>query len=113
VAGRGTVAPWAAKIDTLIISRTLGQFVNSKVALVAICRRCKHRRVLYPANSLNASTRIARQSSYANIYAAAAAAAIWLTSRIRTLMPCPYREEPPGCRRVDLNGDEHAEGPRH
>jgi hypothetical protein len=31
-------------------SRTLGQFVNSKVALVAICRRCKHRRVLYPAN---------------------------------------------------------------
>jgi hypothetical protein len=31
-------------------SRTLGQLVESKMALVAICRRCKHERVLYPAN---------------------------------------------------------------
>jgi hypothetical protein len=31
-------------------SRTLGQLVESKMALVAICRRCKHQRVLYPAN---------------------------------------------------------------
>jgi hypothetical protein len=30
--------------------RTLGQLVNEKMALVAICRRCKHQRVLYPAN---------------------------------------------------------------
>jgi len=30
--------------------RTLGQLVESKMALVAICRRCKHQRVLYPAN---------------------------------------------------------------
>jgi hypothetical protein len=29
--------------------RTLGQLVALKVALVAVCRRCKHRRVLYPA----------------------------------------------------------------
>jgi len=29
--------------------RTLGQLVDSKTALVAICRRCKHQRVLYPA----------------------------------------------------------------
>ena len=28
----------------------LGQLVVAKMALVAICRRCKHRRVLYPAN---------------------------------------------------------------
>jgi hypothetical protein len=32
------------------IGRTLGQLVHEKMALVAICRRCKHRRVLYPAN---------------------------------------------------------------
>jgi hypothetical protein len=30
--------------------RTLGELVNAKMALVAICRRCKHRRVLFPAN---------------------------------------------------------------
>ena len=30
--------------------RTLGQLVDSKMALVATCRRCKHQRVLYPAN---------------------------------------------------------------
>ena len=29
--------------------RTLGQLVDDKMALVAICRRCKHQRVLYPA----------------------------------------------------------------
>jgi len=32
------------------IGRTLGELVRAKMALVAICRRCKHRRVLYPAN---------------------------------------------------------------
>jgi hypothetical protein len=31
------------------IGRTLGELVRAKMALVAICRRCKHRRVLYPA----------------------------------------------------------------
>jgi hypothetical protein len=31
-------------------SRTLGQLVDSTMALVAICRRCKHQRVLYPAD---------------------------------------------------------------
>jgi DNA-directed RNA polymerase subunit RPC12/RpoP len=30
--------------------RTLGQLVTAKMALVAVCRRCKHRRLLYPAN---------------------------------------------------------------
>jgi hypothetical protein len=30
------------------LGRTLGQLVGHKMALVAICRRCKHRRVLYP-----------------------------------------------------------------
>jgi hypothetical protein len=30
--------------------RTLGQLIDSKMALVAICRRCKHQRVLYPGN---------------------------------------------------------------
>jgi hypothetical protein len=30
--------------------RTLGDLVAAKMALVAVCRRCKHRRVLYPAN---------------------------------------------------------------
>jgi hypothetical protein len=28
--------------------RTLGQLIDHKMALVAICRRCKHQRVLYP-----------------------------------------------------------------
>ena len=32
------------------IGRTLGELVRAKMALVAVCRRCKHRRVLYPAN---------------------------------------------------------------
>ena len=32
------------------IGRTLGQLAAVKMALVAVCRRCKHRRVLYPAN---------------------------------------------------------------
>jgi hypothetical protein len=30
--------------------RTLGEMVLAKMALVAVCRRCKHRRLLYPAN---------------------------------------------------------------
>ena len=30
--------------------RTLGEMVSAKMALVVVCRRCKHRRVLYPAN---------------------------------------------------------------
>jgi len=30
--------------------RTLGDMLRAKMALVAVCRRCKHRRVLYPAN---------------------------------------------------------------
>jgi hypothetical protein len=29
--------------------RTLGELVAAKIALVAVCRRCKHRRVLFPA----------------------------------------------------------------
>jgi hypothetical protein len=32
------------------IARTLGQLVAAKMALVAVCRRCKHRRLLYPVN---------------------------------------------------------------
>jgi hypothetical protein len=31
------------------VGHTLGQMVRAKMALVAVCRRCKHRRVLYPA----------------------------------------------------------------
>jgi Prokaryotic E2 family E len=34
-------------------SRTLGQLVDSKMALVAICRRSKHERVLYPTKKLD------------------------------------------------------------
>jgi hypothetical protein len=30
--------------------RTLDEMVSARMALVAVCRRCKHRRVLYPAN---------------------------------------------------------------
>ena len=30
--------------------RTLGEMIHLKMALVAVCRRCKHRRVLFPAN---------------------------------------------------------------
>jgi hypothetical protein len=30
--------------------RTLGQLLAAKIALVAVCRRCKHQRVLYPAD---------------------------------------------------------------
>jgi hypothetical protein len=30
--------------------RTLGELINRKAALVAICRRCKHRRLLFPAS---------------------------------------------------------------
>jgi hypothetical protein len=29
--------------------RTLGQLLSAKVALLAYCRRCKHRSLLYPA----------------------------------------------------------------
>jgi hypothetical protein len=29
--------------------RTLGELIGRKTALVAICRRCKHRRLLFPA----------------------------------------------------------------
>jgi hypothetical protein len=31
-------------------SRTLGELADAKMALVAVCRRCKHRRVLFTAN---------------------------------------------------------------
>ena len=30
--------------------RTLGDLVRAKMALVAICQRCKHRRLIHPAN---------------------------------------------------------------
>ena len=30
--------------------RTLGDLVRAKMALVAVCRRCKHRRLIHPAN---------------------------------------------------------------
>jgi hypothetical protein len=30
--------------------RTLAQLIARKTALVAICRRCKHRRLLFPAS---------------------------------------------------------------
>ena len=30
-------------------ARTLGDLIASKSALVAICQRCKHRRLLFPA----------------------------------------------------------------
>ncbi len=30
--------------------RTLGDMVRAKMALVAVCRRCKHQSVLYPAS---------------------------------------------------------------
>ncbi|MDX2202093.1 MAG: hypothetical protein NW223_05040 [Hyphomicrobiaceae bacterium] len=29
--------------------KTLGQLIDDKAALVAVCRRCKHRRLLFPA----------------------------------------------------------------
>jgi hypothetical protein len=29
--------------------RTLGELVSQKLVLVAVCRRCKHEHVLYPA----------------------------------------------------------------
>jgi hypothetical protein len=32
------------------VGRTLRQLVSAKMALVAVCRRCKHRRVLFAAN---------------------------------------------------------------
>jgi hypothetical protein len=32
------------------IGRTLGQLVCAKMALVAVCRRCKHQHTLFPAN---------------------------------------------------------------
>jgi|RhiMethySRZTD1v2_1073278.scaffolds.fasta_scaffold1043624_1 hypothetical protein len=35
------------------LGRTLRQLIAAKMALVAICRRCKHRRVLYPANFID------------------------------------------------------------
>src|SRR5262245_45911320 len=30
--------------------RTLGELVAARIALVAVCRRCQHRRVLYPGH---------------------------------------------------------------
>lgn len=30
--------------------KTLGELVRAKMALVAICPRCKHRRLIYPAS---------------------------------------------------------------
>ena len=30
--------------------RTLGDLVRAKMALVAVCRHCKHRRTIFPAN---------------------------------------------------------------
>jgi hypothetical protein len=32
------------------LRRTLGELADAKMALVAVCRRCKHRRVLYTAS---------------------------------------------------------------
>jgi hypothetical protein len=29
--------------------RTLGELIQRKTALIAICRRCKHRRLLFPS----------------------------------------------------------------
>jgi hypothetical protein len=32
------------------VGRTLGELADAKMALVAVCRRCKHRRVLFTGN---------------------------------------------------------------
>ena len=34
--------------DNRYAQKTLAQLAQSKMALVAVCRRCKHQRVLYP-----------------------------------------------------------------
>jgi hypothetical protein len=61
-------------------SRTLGQLVESKMALVAICRRCKHQCVLYPANFIERfGADCPAISNCASTCAAGAAAAEWQT----------------------------------
>jgi hypothetical protein len=45
--------PWNQYARENAIGRTLGQLVQSKMALVAVCRRCKHRRVLFPASLIH------------------------------------------------------------
>ena len=69
-------------------SRTLGQLIESKMALVAICRRCKHQPVLYPPTTLSASARTALPSNCASTCAAAAAGK---SDRIGPLMPARAR----------------------
>ena len=32
------------------VRKTLGDLIGRKAALIAICRRCKHRRLLFPAS---------------------------------------------------------------
>jgi len=61
------------------VSRTLGQMVRAKMALVAVCRRCKHRRVLYPANLVPLYGEDSRRLTSANACAAPAAVAAWRT----------------------------------
>ena len=39
--------------DDRNLGHTLGQLIDSKMALVAVCRRCKHQRVLCPANFID------------------------------------------------------------
>ena len=37
------------RADNRYNRKTLGQLVRAKLVLVAVCRRCKHQHVLYPA----------------------------------------------------------------
>jgi hypothetical protein len=50
MAGQALAAVPAGNRHDKGVGRTLRQLVSAKVALVAVCRRCKHRRVLFPAN---------------------------------------------------------------
>ena len=59
------------------IGRTLGQLVAAKMALVAVCRRCKHRRVLYPANLIPEFGEDFPAISFGSACAAAAAKVAW------------------------------------
>jgi hypothetical protein len=56
------------------LRRTLGEFADAKMALIAVCRRCKHRRVLYTANTATARTFPRFNCASASVAATAAAA---------------------------------------
>jgi hypothetical protein len=66
------------RADNRYNRKTLGQLVRTKLVLVAVCRRCKHQHVLYPAALIE---RFGENTPAIDIRPLPALPAVWIWQR--------------------------------